>query len=106
MNIGPKNAYSMDVAVIFFLLYLIGKYEAEYSRRMYLNLIFIFILHKCIHQPVQGAASGVKIGLYSIQNDLKFKTLSNTNSMMACAILCKCQTAARLVTMTTQIYVI
>jgi hypothetical protein len=57
---------------------------------MYLNLIFIFILHKCIHQLVQGAASGVKIGLYSIQNDLKFKTLSseilNTNSMMACAI--------------------
>jgi hypothetical protein len=57
---------------------------------MYLDLFVIFILHKCIHQPVQGAASGVKIGLYRIQNDLKFKTLSseilNTKSMMACAI--------------------
>jgi hypothetical protein len=41
----------------------------------------------------QGAASGVKIGLYRIQNDLKFKTLSseilNTKSMMACAIFMK-----------------
>ena len=50
----------------------------------------MFILHKFIHQRVQGAASGVKIGLYRIQHDLKFKTLSseilNTKSMKACAI--------------------
>lgn len=57
---------------------------------MYLDLFFIFILHKFTYQSVQGADNGVKIGLYRIQHDLKFKTLPseilNTKSMKACAI--------------------